>query len=140
MQDVRDDEREPSARQTEPAQLVVGQRLPREAPRRRVEAHRFVNHHARIRQVREIGVLGRTSVEHGVDLLLESPSRRCMLRQQIPRPRQRQRRRLLTRQQERRDLDPQLLVGHGLAGLLVARRQQHGQQVARCRTGCAGAG
>jgi hypothetical protein len=65
--------------------------------------------------------------------LLESPLRTRVLRQQIPRPRQCQRRRLLTRQQKRRDLNPQLLVCHGLAGLLVARRQQHGKQVGAVR-------
>ena len=58
MQDVGDDEREPSARQMEPAELVVGERLSREAPRRRIEAHRFVDHHARIRQIHQIGVSG----------------------------------------------------------------------------------
>ena len=94
---------------------------------------RFVDHHARIRQIREIGVLGRPSVEHGVDLLLEPPLRVRVLRQQIPGPRQRQRRRLLARQQKRRDLDPQLLVGHRLAGLLVARRHQHRQQIGAVR-------
>ena len=78
----------------------------------------------------QIGVLGWTSVEHGVDLLLESPLRRWVLREQIPGPGQCQRRRLLTRQQKRRHLNPKLLVGHRLAGFLVARRQQHGKQIA----------
>ena len=79
------------------------------------------------------GILGRTSVERSVNLLFESPLRFRVLRQQIPGPRQRQRRRLLTRQQERRDLNPRLLVGHGLASLFVARRQEHGKQVAVLR-------
>ena len=52
-----------------------------------------------------------------------------MLRQQVVRPRQRQRGRLVSGQQHRHDLVAELTVGHAGAGLLVARRQQHGQQV-----------
>ena len=90
---------------------------------------RFVNDHARVGQAREIGGTRagvRRAPRRSLPRVAVAPR---VLRQQIPRPRQRQRRRLLTGEQKRRDLDAELLVGHRLAGLLVARRHQHGEQV-----------
>src|SRR5215510_14367236 len=112
MQNVRDDKREPASRQTEPTERVVGECLPGEAPRRRVETHRLVNNHSRVGQVREIAVLRSAPGEYRVDLPFEPLTRRGMLRQQIPRPRERQGSRLLTGEEKRRDLDAQLLVCH----------------------------
>jgi hypothetical protein len=88
--------------------------------------HRFVDHHARIGQVREIGVVGRSLSEHAIELVLESPSRLGVLRQQVPRPRERQRCRFLPGQQERRDLHALRRRGllHDRRGLSVSRHQE----------------
>src|SRR5687768_7404733 len=55
VQDVRDDQREPSSRQGEPAELVIGQCLPGERPGRWIQSHGFVQYHARVRQISQIG-------------------------------------------------------------------------------------
>ena len=118
-----------------PLDLVIRDRLPREHRDRRIEPQRLIKDATGVDQLGHVVVAGLPAAEHGIDLGLQARLDGRILRQQVQRPAKRARRRLVSGQEDDRDLVPDLLGSHALAGLFVARRQQQGQQVAFVRAG-----
>src|SRR5579883_1242537 len=98
--------------------------------RRRVEAHRLLEDHARPFELGKIGETRQARTQHAIDLLMKPCLRLRVPGQEIPGPAQRIRRRLVPGQEDRQDLVAELLVAHALAGLGIARGKQHGQEIA----------
>ena len=73
---------------------------------------------------------GEPAAEDLVELAAQAAFDLAVLRQQVPRPRERVRRGLVAGQEDRHGLVAKLLVGHAPAvALLVLSHQEHGQQV-----------
>ena len=97
---------------------------------RRIDPHRFVDNLARVDQVRNVFKRGHPPVERAVDLIMQLRLHVRIAAKTVEEPGHEQRRRLVTRDQQRQHLVPDLLLVHAEARLLVARRQKHPHQVA----------
>jgi hypothetical protein len=64
--------------------------------------------------------------DHAIDFVRDLSFDLRVPRQQVIRPRQGERRRLVSGQQHGQHLVAELTVGHTRPGLLVARREEHG--------------
>ena len=123
-----------------PPDLVVGERRATERERRRKQPHRLLDDHAGIGQRFDVGE-GRLSVAgHPVDLVVQRAFDPGMSRQQVQRPRQRQRRRLVSGGEERQHFVTELRIGHPFTGFLVARGEEQAQQIGRSCLGGAACG
>src|SRR5581483_439395 len=109
----------------ETAYFHILESQPSDHPGRRIETHRLRDHHPRVRQTLERDAWRR------IDLPMELPLDLRVLRQKVPRPRQRVRRGLVSREKKRHGFVAYLTVGHAAASpLLVLRQKEHRQQIA----------
>ena len=104
---------------------------------RRVDAQRLLDHPARVEQSRQVLDGRRPAPEDVIDLGAEPGLGLGISAEQIHGPRQRDGRRLVAGPDEGQDLVAQLDVGEPFPCLLVARGQEHGEQVARVAVGLA---
>jgi hypothetical protein len=109
------------------ADPVAGVRAPAHAGRRRVEPHRLLEHHRRVRQPLDVLSGRRAIAEHRVDLLVEALLCLGVVAEQVQRERQGDRRRVVAREHEDQDLVADLGVVERVA--VVARVDQQAQQI-----------
>ena len=110
---------------------VLVDRPAADEPRRRIQAHRFGDDPRRVGESVDVGDRRQPSAEHAVDLVVQPRFDVGRLTEEIPRPRERVRRRLVPGEEDRHRLVADLPVGHPAAFVLVVlRQQQHRQQVA----------
>ena len=125
----RADNHQRAARDRVSAYVVTLDRHATEQPGRRIQAHRFGEHHARVRQRLRIIGLWRPVPDDRVDFRVQARLDLRMARQQVPRPRKGICGRLVARQQHRRQFIAKLLVGHHVGAGRLLRAQQHRQQI-----------
>ncbi len=105
------------------SQLVVGERLARHERHRRVQPQRLVEHGARERQAREVGS-AKSLGANRVHLLLKPVKHQRVAAQLEPRPREGVRGGLVTGDEERDDLVPQVRDRHAAPRLGVWRGEE----------------
>lgn len=140
MHDEGNQENQPPSPQPIPGDLVVIPGTTRKTPRGRVEPQCFLDDATREGQAVDVREGRPRIADHSIDFVRDGGLDDGMVRQQVIGPRQRQRGRLVPGQQHRHDLVPDLSVGHACSGILVTRRQQHGQQVRLIATGAPSVG
>ena len=113
------------------ADLVVAAGRAVVEPERRVEAHRLLEDLRGVRQAGQVLEGRHPAAEHRRDLLPQGLVHGRVLVEEVPGPGQGIGRGLVAAEQGHHDLVPDLQVGHPLARLLVARREQHGEEVVR---------
>ncbi len=109
--------------------LVLPDGFSGDHPRRRVEPERLVQDRPRVREVLQVLDPGRPVPEDAPDLFAYPAGDPGALGEQVPGPRQRHGRRLVSGEVDRGDLVPDLAVRHPLPGLLVARPHEHPEEV-----------
>ncbi len=107
----------------------------RDEPHGRREAQRLAEHHARVREARIVVGGGGAVAEHGVELRVERSADLRRAREPRPRPREEVGGGLVSGAEDGDHLVAELLVGHGLAGLFVARLDEHAEKLSARRVG-----
>ena len=109
-------------------------RRPAHVGHRRIEPHRLVDDGPRVDEPLQMLRLDRPLAEHLVYFLPRPRSRGpLVLRQQVERPGQGVRRRLVAGADEGHDVGPHLDVGQALPGLRIGRLEEQRQEIARRR-------
>ena len=131
VQEILREEHDGPLRDRVSADVDVLDRAPADGPGRRIQPHRLGEHHARVGESRHVGGGRRTALEHGCLFRAAAAFDVRVLREQVPRPRERVRGRFVAGEEDRHRLVAHLRVAHPAAVLLVvAREQQHRQQIA----------
>jgi len=106
-------------------------------PGGRIEPHRFGEDHLDELQSWEIRCSRQPAIQHFADHAVHPGFDVRVLRQQIPRPAQRVRCRLVSRQEDRHRFVANLLIAHRTAVALdILTEEEHGEQVATVFPGC----
>ena len=100
-------------------ELIGRQHVSREESHRRIEAHGLIEHLLDVGHPGKVGVLGRPVTEHGARLGMGALLRLGIVGQQVERPRDRQRRGLVARDDEELHVVQKLLRRHRAPGLGV---------------------
>ena len=112
-----------------PVDFVVVRGLAHDHLDRRIEAHRFLEHHSGVVKFMDGLDRGHASVQDRT-LLLPKPSRHLpVLVQKVPGPRERVHRRLVSGDEERDEFVAELPPVHALARFLIAGAHQYRKQV-----------
>ena len=115
---------------------VVSQSAPPDGPGRWVQAHGLGDNAAGVSEARQVISSRSPARQYFVEFGMEAGLTRGVLGQQQPGPGQGVGRRLVAGQKQRHHLVAHLRVAHRPAVVLVARPQQHGEQVASVFTRC----
>src|SRR5215471_17248050 len=99
--------------------------------RRWIEPHRFLDDHPRVSQLGKVLVLRWAAAEHSLDLGMEFCFLSRMLREQIPYPSERQRRRFVPGHENSNNLVTDFLTAHAARVLFIARSDKAPQQIVR---------
>ena len=108
---------------------------PRQRPHRRVQPQRLAEHRPCVGKLGVVGGGRGTVAEHRSELGAQPPCRVGIQRQQVPRPGQRPRRRLMTGQKQRHRLVPDLGLGQPPVTAVVLEHDQVVDQVGRILRG-----
>lgn len=133
MEEPGEDEQRRPGRDVEAAESTGADRLAAERVCRRIEPHRFLDGALDGRQSGEIRDAGHSPTQHPACLVGDAVGDLRMAREEPPGPGQRQRGRLVARQQQRDHLVADLPVGHR-AAVLVTRLEQRRQEVVAARS------
>ena len=133
MQEPRRDHHDRAPLDRVAVRPVTGDGGPADRPGRRPEPDRLRDDGLRVREVRQIADRRDAVREDGVELGVQAPLRVRAAREQPPGPRERDRGGLVTGEEQREGLVPNLLVGH--AGPVLTRTQQQREKIVPARSG-----